>query len=420
MKQIMQKNINQMKKFLFAIAILFFSLNLLAQNCQNTSVGFPPVADLGTGYWRGFQGGLYSNGSNYRPAAHNIAGMNIAQNILPLDTAGNVDMTNGKIVWLSVGMSNTTMETQLFLPMADTCSQINPQLILIDGAQGGQDITIIDDPNAAFWNNILNRLAQSGLTSKQVQVIWFKEAEANPTDTSFTTYPDALKSKFKTALQIEKNKFPNTKLAYLSNRIYAGYASSQLNPEPYAYYASWSVKRLIEDQVNGDTSLAYTGANARVPWLAWGADLWADGTTPRSDGLTWICPDDYNSDGTHPSNPIGRQKVANLLYDFFTTDSTTVPWFLNQTSVGMNTANYQEGIKIFPNPSNTVIKISSGTALNQISILNTLGEILTTVHPENLSGESEIIINISDFPKGIYFIRLNNNNSAFAQKLIVD
>jgi hypothetical protein len=163
-----------MKKLQVSAVILLFSLNIFAQNCSNTSVGFPPIADLGTGYWRGSQGGHYPNGSNYRPAAHNAAGLNIAQNILPLDTAGNVDMINGKVVWLSVGMSNTTMESQLFIPMADSFSQKNPKLILVDGAQGGQDIAIIDDPMASYWNVIIQRLSSMGLTSKQVQVIWFK------------------------------------------------------------------------------------------------------------------------------------------------------------------------------------------------------------------------------------------------------
>jgi hypothetical protein len=341
--------------------------------------------------------------------------LNIAQNILPLDTSGNVDMVNGKVVWLSVGMSNTTMESQLFIPMADSFSQKNPKLILVDGAQGGQDIVIIDDPQASYWNIINQRLASVGLTNKQVQVIWFKEAEAGPTDTAFSSYPDSLKIKFKTALRIEKDKFPNTKLAYLSNRIYAGYATSQLNPEPYAYYAGWSVKRLIEDQVNGDTTLSYSGPAAKVPWLAWGPDLWTDGTTPRSDGLVWICPADYNTDGTHPSNPVGRQKVANLLFSFFTTDSTTVPWFLNQSATGAGNSQNQYQLKIYPNPSSTILNISSDIKLNEISIYNLLEENIMTLAP----CKKEESIDISHLPKGIYFIKVTSNEKHITQKLII-
>lgn len=401
-------------KLLLAAVLLLLNLNIHAQKCANTSVGYPPIADLGTNYWRGFQGGLYSNGSNYRPAAHNLAGLNIAQNILPLDTAGNVDLINGKIVWLSIGMSNTTMESQFFIGMADTFSKKNPNLVFVDGAQGGQDIVIIDNANATYWNVINNRLAAVGLTYKQVQVIWFKQAEKFPTDTAFVTYPDGLKTKFKIALQIEKNKFPNTKLAYLSNRIYAGYATTKENPEPYAYYSSWSVKRLIQDQINGDTSLAYTGVNPRVPWLAWGGDLWADGISPRSDGLTWICPTDFNSDGTHPSNPIGRQKVANLLFNFFSTDSTSIPWFLKQNTSGINIQD-QIKIKVFPNPANSTINILSDKILNQISIYNLLGENILNL----TTNKKETSIDVSSLSKGSYFIKATTDKNSVTQKLII-
>jgi type IX secretion system substrate protein len=407
-----------MKKNLLLLLICCATvLQSNAQNCANTSVGYPPVRDLGTGYWRGFQGGLYPNGSNYRPAAHNLAGLNIAQNIMPLDTNGNVDMNNGKVVWLSVGMSNTTFETQFFIPMADTFSQKNPKLILIDGAQGGQDITIINNPNANFWNIINQRLASAGLTYKQVQAIWFKQAQIAPTDTAFATYPDSLKIKFKTALQIEKIKFPNTKLAYLSNRIYAGYATTALNPEPYAYYSGWSVKRLVEDQINGDTSLIYTGANPRVPWLAWGPDLWADGTTPRSDGLTWVCPADFNPDGTHPSSPYGRQKVANLLFNFFTTDSTSVPWFLipNSTGIQNNETAFFSALKIYPDPAATDFTIELPGKNFDIAIADITGRKFL----EKKNVFAHIQINSKNYPEGIYFIQLLSENKIEMQKIVI-
>jgi len=54
--------------------------------------------------------------------------------------------------------------------------------------------------------------------------------------------------------------------------------------------------------------------------------LWADGTTARSDGLTWLCSD-LGSDFTHPSSS-GISKVADQLLAFFKTDPTATPWFL--------------------------------------------------------------------------------------------
>ncbi len=406
-----------MKKriLLFVISSSLFSVS--AQNCSNTSIGFTPIMDLGSAYFRGSQGGLYPGGSNYAPPAHHAAGMNLAQNVLPLDTAGNVDMVTGKIVWLSVGMSNTTMETQFLIPMTDTFALINPKLVLVDGAQGGQDINTIINPNANFWTVIQQRIANAGLTNKQVQAIWFKQAEAQPNDTAFATYPDALKMKFKTALQIEKNYFPNTKIAYLSDRIYAGYTTTTQNPEPYAYYTGWCVKRLIEDQINGDTSLSYAGSSARVPLLAWGPDLWADGTTPRSDGLTWICPDDYNSDGTHPSSPNGRQKVANLLFNFFTTDSTAIPWFLDQTAtdISSNESVFSD-FGIYPAPARNSVTLEVSGKYFDVTISDLTGRKIF----EKKNNFSTLKINAVAFLSGVYFVRVNSENKSVVKKLVIE
>ncbi len=311
-------------------ALIFLSLSACKKNsilAGDDAITSPaPLIDFPAATYRGFQGGLYPNGSNTRPAAHDAAGVAIGQSILPLNTSGAIDQTNGKIVWMSIGMSNATQETQAFLSLMQTFNNKNPKLSLIDGAEGGMDINAINNAAAPYWNTPVNRLAAAGLTPAQVQIIWFKEAEAQPSDTSFATYPNALKAKYLSVMRILKSKFPNLKLCYLSDRIYAGYATSKLNPEPFAWYTGWTVKRLIADQIAGDPSLNYAGASAVAAWLSWGPYLWANGSNPRSDGLTWL-PSDYQSDGTHPSTS-GRQKVAQMLLQFFSTDETAKPWFL--------------------------------------------------------------------------------------------
>lgn len=289
----------------------------------------PPLNDLEANYWRSYRGGLYPNGVNTRPINHNNAGVQLAMEVKPLDASGNYDPVNGKIVWLSVGMSNTTQETQAFIPMAETLSNRNSYLVLVDGAQGNWDIDMINNPEAAFWLNINTRLLEKGLTSYQVQAIWFKQADRNFPDTSFAGYLSNFKSKLKTSLVLLREKFPNAKLCYLSSRIYGGYQTGiGSNPEPFAYYTGWAVKSLIEDQINGSPDLAYSGSGARVPWLSWGPYIWANGAEARQDGLKWIWPDDYQPDGIHPSIT-GRRKVAEKLLQFFSADPTSTPWFLN-------------------------------------------------------------------------------------------
>jgi hypothetical protein len=64
-----------------------------------------------------------------------------------------------------------------------------------------------------------------------------------------------------------------------------------------------------------------------APWIAWGPYYWANGLTPRSDGLTWSCQE-LKVDGLHPEDPLGRQPVATYLLNFMKTDTTATPWFL--------------------------------------------------------------------------------------------
>jgi hypothetical protein len=406
-----------MNKQLLLIICTICSLPAMAQPLgSQTSVGYPPINDLGTGTWRGVQGGLYANGSNQRPTPHNLAGIAIARQIQPLNAAGMVDTANGKIVWLSVGMSNTTQETQAFIPLTDTLSIKNPKLQLVDGAQGGQDINIIINPSDPFWTTINSRLQQAGLTPAQVQVIWFKQAEKNPTDTAFATYPDALKAKFKIAMRIIKAKFPNAKLCYLTSRIYAGYASSTLNPEPYAWYSGWSVKRLIQDQISGDTSLAFAGPNARAPWLSWGPYPWADGTTPRLDGLTWVCPGDYISDGTHPSTA-GRQKIANMLLQLFTTDATATPWFLKAAPMAVASHSPAAArLQIYPQPAGNLLTVSFPGSMDAPSsvVINDLeGRVLRSIP---VVGRTSFAIDISSLPPGMYWMRAGSAAAHFVKE----
>lgn len=304
-----------------------------AQNCSNTSTGRIPLTDLGTNTYQGFVGGLYGNGSATRPTAHEAAGLAIATGLQPRNQNGVVDLQNGRIVLLSIGMSNTTQEFSTWVPMSNADGERNPRVVVVDGAQGGQDAVRISDPNAAFWTNIDARLASNGVSAQQVAALWIKEAIAGPT-AGFPAEATRLKNLLGDIVRITKQRYPNVALCYFSSRIYAGYATSTLNPEPYSYESGFSVKWLIDDQVAGQGNLNYDPGQGAVvaPWLSWGPYLWADGTIPRGgDGLTWVCSD-FAADGTHPGTT-GRQKVANMLNAHFRGDTTTRPWYLGGNGI---------------------------------------------------------------------------------------
>jgi hypothetical protein len=293
---------------------------------------FKPLTELGKGEYHGSPGGLYPDGKNERPAAHEKAGLALAKKAQPLDRDGK-PARDGKIVLLSVGMSNTTQEFSTFQLLADKDESKNPQVILVDGAQGGMTAAAIQDlqrpQGKRFWRIVDERLDRAGASRAQVQIAWLKEADAGPSE-GFPQYARKLQDELGNVVRLMHRRFPNLKMVYLSSRIFGGYAKTRLNPEPYAYESGFSVKWLIEQQIKGEASLNYDAARGEVkaPWLSWGPYLWANGKKKNADGLFWE-EKDVGGDGTHPS-PEGRRKVAEQLLHFLKTDSTAKPWFLAQ------------------------------------------------------------------------------------------
>ncbi len=286
-----------------------------------------PLTELGTSKYKGEDGGLYGGGQNEPPPAHLAAALRETAKIQPLDADGK-PAKDGRIVLLSVGMSNTTQEFSRFKPLADRDPSKSPQLLIVDGAQGGQTGMRWADLKTPLWGEVENRLQRAGVSDQQVQVVWMKQAEAGPASLGeFPRHALVLKTNLVTSLQNLKAKFPNLRVAYLSNRTYGGYAKTALNPEPYAFETAFAPRWAIQDQIAGKPELNFDAARGPVksPVLLWGPYLWADGTTPRkADGFLYQ-PEDFGGDGTHPSNA-GQQKVADLLLNFFKGDSTA-KWF---------------------------------------------------------------------------------------------
>jgi PKD repeat protein len=271
-----------------------------------------------------------------RPTSLESAAENIAAHIVPLDGNGNVNTTGGKIVLLSIGMSNASDEWNggptAFEPVANADPAKNPKLAIVNGAQSGVDAKGWANPNSSAWTTVIGRLQSAGLTAKQVQFVWLKEAEAFPSQYGgFLPAAQKLQSDLEAIARNLKTKFPNIKIAYLSSRTHA-FTTTGLNPEPYAYESGFAVKWAIQDQINGKGNLNWDSTKGAVvaPLLSWGSYLWANGTNPRSDGFTWTT-NDVSGDLTHPSSS-GITKIGQMLLAFFKTDPTSTPWFLRAAS----------------------------------------------------------------------------------------
>jgi hypothetical protein len=280
------------------------------------------------------------------PADHAAAGLARAARVQPLDRDGHPS-PNGKIVFLSVGMSNTTQEfcaagnpgpcaSWSFVGQAHVDPAVDRRwLVLVNGAMGGQVATAWDSPADANYDRVRDTdLIPAGLTELQVEVAWLKQANPQPTASLPNAAADAYHLETSTGdiLRAMKKRYPNLQLVFLSSRIYAGYASTTLNPEPYAYETGLATKWVIQAQVTQrrsgvvDSRAGDLAEGTAAPWVGWGPYLWADGMNPRSDGLIWT-RSDLEGDGTHPSQS-GEQKVGALLLAFFKHEPIARPWFL--------------------------------------------------------------------------------------------
>lgn len=305
-----------------------------------------PISQLINLTYRGFSGGLYP-ASNDPPPAHLAEAQARARAVTPRDTAGRPDPA-GRYVLVSIGMSNTTQEfcsatgnppcnAWTFMGQAAADSAVNhTSLVIVNGAAGGQDAATWESPSGANYDRIRDtRLAPLGLSEKQVELAWVKVANAQPTKRLPDRGADAyiLERRMGNIVRALKMRYPNLTLVYLSSRIFGGYATTPLNPEPYAYESGFAVKWLIQAQIEQmaagairDTLAGNLDYRTVAPWIGWGPYLWTLGDTQRSDGLQWF-RSDFEGDGTHPS-PSGERKVADLLMDFFRNSTFARCWFL--------------------------------------------------------------------------------------------
>lgn len=292
-----------------------------------------PLNDLGNEEYiryqhgpTGYTGGLYPDGSNIRPPAHNTAGLEMAAQVVPRNSLGEPDQ-QGKIAIISVGMSNTAGEFGAFERMTKSDDSLNPHLVIVNSAQGGKVASYWADPQDEAWQFVDDLLAHKQVTPMQVQVAWIKLTNFN-----INEFPQAalnLQHDLEIIARTLKYRYPNLMIAYYSSRTRAYAYWAGANPEPGSFETGFAVKWMIEKQINGDPELNYDSSvgDVKAPYMTWGPYLWIDGKNPRSDGRVWL-PEDLKGDCVHPSDAYGKPKVAEQLMNFFKTDSTARGWFL--------------------------------------------------------------------------------------------
>ena len=200
--------------------------------------------------YEGEDGGLYGKGSNEPAEALQKQTSEILKRFQPLYSDGK-PFARGTIALVSISMSNATQEFSVFKSIADHDPRKSEKVTIIDCAQGGQTMAAWAQPEGRPWPEAMQRLQRAAVSPNQVQAAWVKLANAGPSG-SKAEHLQRLEADTVKVLHLLKQRFPNLRIAYLGSRIYAGFATTGLNPEPYAYEGAFAVRHLIQRQQNGD------------------------------------------------------------------------------------------------------------------------------------------------------------------------
>lgn len=394
-----------------------------------------PLIDMGEATYYGFEGGLYPNAGNEMPGRHREAGLARAAQVQPLDVHGDPD-PSGKYLMMSIGMSNTTQEfcsksseppctEWSFMGQAAADPEVDhADLVIINGAHKGQTANDWESPQNPNYDRVRETwLTPLGLSEQQMQVVWIKVVNPRPTQSLPSRNADAyeLERRLGNIVRALKVRYPNIKQVFLSSRVYGGYAETKVNPEPYAYETAFAVKWLIEaqiEQMNGGPVDEHAGNldyDSAAPWLAWGAYMWAAGTSPRSDGLIWK-RSDFQSDGIHPSYGAEKQ-VGSLLLTFFKSSPYSRGWFLKSgigdpTPIGRPEAPQVDDVLLenYPDPfgATTTFRYSLPQQAHvRLVLFDAAGRrVALLIDRRQPAGLHESAFDAARLPSGIYFSRL--------------
>lgn len=416
---------------------LICRLELSAQViCEHDSTGLIPLNDLGTGFYEGFQGGLFPFGTNAEnPAStHYKKGKTSAKNLKPLDTLGNINFDEGVVLMAGFGPSIPGHLMDHFVPLVrdtlDNMFKTNRCFDAINLCAGGKGLDYaIGSESNKYWNGLEDKVFEKGYDPLQVQIGWMyfnDKYDSLAPAPSFPETPQQVTDDLVEYLHLLMDKFPNMKIMFVSGRHYGGYADTTNEQyiaisEPSSYWNNFSTKWLIERQINGDPELKFYGGGIQSPFLTWGPYYWTDGNIPRStDGLFYNCDEYSTTDGYHLTDSASDKDALLLMNHIYTSDFSKN--YVKNGPVWVDCVIYHDttfrtqpenliinklGITLYPNPAVENIYVyrhKTNDKIGTIEIYNDLGQLVQSESVRN-SEMSTLPIDIAHLSSGLYILR---------------
>lgn len=87
--------------------------------------------------------------------------------------------------------------------------------------------------------------------------------------------------------------------------------------------------------------------------------------------------------------------------------------YLHKNTLGTEDFNVSE-FKMYPNPANDIVNLSSNSVIENITVYNTLGQIVS----RQTSSSNEVSINVSGLSKGVYILTAQVGNELVRKQFI--
>jgi len=132
-------------------------------------------------------------------------------------------------------------------------------------------------------------------------------------------------------------------------------------------------------------------------------------------------PFSYSWEPNDPNWPLVGSGCAGTTYTITITDGcgcTAVGTILPSTSpVDINKENFSDEINLYPNPANTSFEITTGDnqIIKEVELYSMEGKLVI----QQKNSECKIIINTSQLPIGMYFLKLQTTKKKLYQKLLI-
>lgn len=410
----------------FTPLLLIATLNVAQaqKDCTHDHTGLIPITDLGTDKYRGAMGGLYPDGSNTRPPDYLAKCIEHVQAIQPLDHEGEFS-EDGRIVMLGIGASNPGSEFQKFKEISEYFEPLNDQLSILNVSEPSVGIQEMYNVSEDYWEYVDDIITSNGLTAAQVQVIWIEEENTDVGDTTFPAAAVDLVNDYLNLLQVIHILFPNTQICYLTARAYSGYATADAGLNnglkyPRDYMNGWALKWFIENVINNELGYDFNEPDAQIPLVTWGTYHWTDGSTPREDGLFLDCDLDVGPDGLHLTGS-GELKMGNLMFNYFSTDTTAKYWFYDEDYTGIKNHYSESEIKLFPNPvTGELLHINTDEFQQNesvtISVYSTEGQLQIS---NQFNYSDDMTLDVGSLPAGIYLLQIYSDTKSTTHQFVI-